>query len=143
MGKPIDGVSAPMMERLVAYDWPGNVRELENIVERAMVLATGRVLELAPDSLLDIGARERAAARSGTAAPAVTAGKPGTAAAGNSETPSLAEVRRQHILRALERCDWVIEGPRGAAQLLGMQPSTLRSRLKKLGLQQRPPGAAP
>jgi formate hydrogenlyase transcriptional activator len=129
MGKPIDGVSGAMMERLVAYDWPGNVRELENVIERAMVLATGPVLDLAPDALLDLAPRGAPRPASPPAPPAPPAG-------------SLAEVRRQHILTALERCNWVIEGPHGAAQLLGMQPSTLRSRLKKLGLRQRPGSAA-
>jgi formate hydrogenlyase transcriptional activator len=130
MGKPIDGVSGSLMERLVAYDWPGNVRELENVIERAMVLATGSVLDLAPDSLLDAAGSSR---RTTGAIAAVAV--PGSFA---PPSASLADVRRQHMLSALERCDWVIEGPRGAAQLLGVQPSTLRSRLKKLGLQQRP-----
>jgi formate hydrogenlyase transcriptional activator len=114
MGKRVDGVSARMMERLQAYDWPGNVRELEHVIERAMVLARQPVLDLTSDALL----------------PAAPAAAPEPAAA----TVSLDDVRRQHMLRALERCDWVIEGPRGAAQLLGMQPSTLRGQLKKLGL---------
>jgi DNA-binding NtrC family response regulator len=129
MGKRIDGVSAAMMERLVAYDWPGNVRELENIVERAMVLAQGTVLELAPDSLLAVAVTERGPLRAST----------GSALKSSPSSASLDELRKQHILDALERCGWVIEGPRGAAQLLGMQPSTLRSRLKKLGLPSRSP----
>jgi transcriptional regulator with GAF, ATPase, and Fis domain len=132
MGKRIDGVAAAMMERLAAYDWPGNVRELENIVERAMVLAQGSVLELAPDSLLAVAASEHHPSSSGT-------GAASKASASDPSPASLDELRKQHILGALERCGWVIEGPRGAAQLLGMQPSTLRSRLKKLGLPSRPP----
>jgi formate hydrogenlyase transcriptional activator len=123
MGKRVEGIAPQAIERLVAYDWPGNVRELENIIERAMVLAKGPLLELAPDSLL-------AAAEPSGSAPAAPSASP---------TPgNLQDVQKQHILRVLERCEWVIEGPRGAAHVLGMQPSTLRSRLKKLGLDTRP-----
>jgi transcriptional regulator with GAF, ATPase, and Fis domain len=99
------------------------VRELQNIIERAMVLTKGPLLELAPDASLAAAEGARATPRRGPA---------------TEPAASLDDVRRLHILSALERCDWVIEGPRGAAALLGLQPSTLRSRLKKLGLQQRP-----
>jgi len=122
MGKPVEGVSRQAIDRLMAYDWPGNVRELENIVERAMVLAQGRLLDLPPDLRL-----APAAEPPGLTLPATTP----------APSVSLQEVQKQHILGALERCQWVIEGPRGAAALLGMQPSTLRSRLKKLGLPSR------
>jgi formate hydrogenlyase transcriptional activator len=124
MGKRIEGVSRQALELLMAYDWPGNVRELENIIERAMVLARGPLLELAPDSLL-AGAEARLGSPQQPARPA-------------AQPRSLEEVQKQHILQALERCAGVIEGPHGAAHLLGMQPSTLRSRLKKLGLHTRP-----
>jgi transcriptional regulator with GAF, ATPase, and Fis domain len=133
MGKHIDAVSSDTMARLTAYDWPGNVRELENIIERAMVLARGPALELPPDCLLDPGPSSVSSGRSSVAVPSDL---PVSAASG-----SLEEVRRQHLVRALEQCDWVIEGPGGAARMLGLQPSTLRSRLKKLGVQQRPPRA--
>jgi formate hydrogenlyase transcriptional activator len=145
MGKRIDGVSRQTMARLAAYDWPGNVRELQNIIERAMVLARGPVLELAPDSLLLSSNGEclmpgAGVAASPAAVPRGPSGSPPSAATPSAapDPASLEEVRRQHILRALERCDWVIEGPSGAARLLGLQPSTLRSRVKRLGLQQRP-----
>ena len=144
MGRRIDAVSAETLDRLTRYDWPGNVRELQNVIERAMVLAKGPVLELAPDSLLAIADDERAASRTvAMPPPPLASDLPGMTAAdvaaGEALAPTrLEEVRKRHILRALERCDWVIEGPRGAAHLLGMQPSTLRSQLKKLGLRQRP-----
>ena len=143
MGKRIDGVSRQAMDQLAAYDWPGNVRELQNIIERAMVLARGPVLELSPDSLRAPSTGERSAAGTGSGeAPASVQPSPPPAGATPSATPgpaSLEEVRRQHLLSVLESCDWVIEGPRGAAHLLGMHPSTLRSRLKKLGLHVRRP----
>jgi transcriptional regulator with GAF, ATPase, and Fis domain len=121
------------MERLSAYDWPGNVRELQNIVERAMVLANGPVLELESDLLLANPPSRRAAEPESVVPPPAAAG-PASDPGGPS---SLEAVGRQHILSVLERCGWVIEGPRGAAVALGLQPSTLRSRLKKLGLQHR------
>ncbi len=145
MGRRIDAVSRQTMERLTAYEWPGNVRELQNIVERAMVLARGPLLELSPDSLLSpstaaVSASHAEIALTPTDASRSAASSPPSAlfAATTRAPASIEDVRRQHILRALERCDWVIEGPNGAAQLLGLQPSTLRSRLKKLGLRQRP-----
>jgi formate hydrogenlyase transcriptional activator len=138
MGKHVDAVSSGAMARLASYDWPGNVRELQNIIERAMVLARGPTLELSPDSLLDAiptgGSRLGGSPASRTQEPPSSV--PEQPAAGGSA--NLDEVRKQHLLRALERCDWVIEGPGGAARLLGLQPSTLRGRLKKLGLHQRP-----
>jgi transcriptional regulator with GAF, ATPase, and Fis domain len=97
------------MEQLTAYSWPGNVRELENIVERAAILAQGPVLE--PEASLF-----------GDAAPA-------------SGSPSaLVDVERGHILSVLQATRGVVEGPRGAAQILGLHPNTLRSRIKKLGI---------
>src|SRR4029453_18627813 len=108
-----------------------------------MVVTRGPLLELAPDSLLVSSNGERSMPGTGVAASPSTAPRspsgPSTSVATSSAAAgaaSLEDVRRQHLLRALERCDWVIEGPSGAARLLGLQPSTLRSRLKKLGLQQ-------
>jgi formate hydrogenlyase transcriptional activator len=139
MGKRLEGISRRSMERLMAYDWPGNVRELQNVIERAAVLATGPVLELGDDALVPAAAHRQsppAAARAERPAAAARA-----AAADNGgqgmQPLNLEEVRKQHIRSILERCDWVIEGPRGAAAALGLHPSTLRSQLKKLGLQQR------
>ena len=112
IGKRVDGVSRKTMERLTAYSWPGNVRELENILERTVILATGPTLELAPDILGGF--------------------VPETAASG----PRLAleDVEREHIQNVLVQTGWVIDGPKGAAILLGLHPNTLRSRLKKLGI---------
>jgi formate hydrogenlyase transcriptional activator len=152
MGKRVDGVSSQTMERLVAYDWPGNVRELQNIIERAMVLTKRPVLELGPEFLLAAQDGQPSVALAATAAPAAIAPTPSSPPgppADDAAVPwapgpaSLDDVSKQHILSVLERCGGVIEGPRGAARLLGLQPSTLRSRLKKLGLQQRPSRATP
>jgi formate hydrogenlyase transcriptional activator len=125
LGKRILGVSRETMERLVAYDWPGNVRELENLMERAVVLASGPVIELGPELVpTDAPARDGVVA---AVAPPVHRGG-----------GSLDSVQRRHIEAVLERTGWVIEGERGAARELGLHPNTLRSRLKKLGL--RRPG---
>jgi formate hydrogenlyase transcriptional activator len=111
------------MDRLIAYDWPGNVRELQNVVERAVVLTPGPVLELDGDLL---GPAKHA---SWTTAAALAPPEP---EAGLAET--LEEVERAHITAALQRSGGVIEGPRGAAGLLRMHPNTLRSRMEKLGI---------
>jgi formate hydrogenlyase transcriptional activator len=121
LGKRIEGVSRPSLERLRAYAWPGNVRELSNVVERAAVLATGPVLEVGADCF-------------------PTAPPPPAAATNGGGT--LEHVSRAHICAVLERTGWVVEGPRGAAAALGVRPSTLRSRMKKLGVR-RPGPASP
>ena len=114
LGKRSLRVPPETLERLLAYDWPGNVRELQNVIERAAVLARGETLEIGAESLEPLST--------------------GSAAAPGASATSLQEVARQHVLSVLERCGWVIDGPEGAAQSLGLSPSTLRSRMKKLGL---------
>src|SRR5262245_3416052 len=125
VGKRIDGISADTLARLRAHDWPGNVRELANVIERAVVLARGPVLEIGADVLPGRGATPRGPAE-GAAPPA--------------GDRTLAEVEREHLLDVLARTRWVIDGPSGAASLLHLRPSTLRSRLKKLGIQRPDPG---
>jgi len=107
MGKSVDAVSGQTMERLKQYPWPGNVRELRNLIERAMIVSIGRSLTI------DL--------------PAVTAGP--------SPVPeTLEEVERKHIRDVLERVHWRISGKQGAAEILGLRPTTLHSRMKKLGI---------
>jgi formate hydrogenlyase transcriptional activator len=122
-GKRVETVSQATMNRLVAYDWPGNVRELQNVVERAVVLTPGPVLELDGDLL-------------GPAPPAsrTTAAAPASPQPGAGLAETLEEVERAHITAALQRSGGIIEGPRGAAGLLRLHPNTLRSRMEKLGL---------
>ncbi len=125
IGRTVEGVSRESLERLMAYPWPGNVRELENVVERALVLSRGGVLDIGPDQLPSV---------------------PGTALAGDAVLPSampvaasgtLEEVERSYIAATLLKTGWVVEGPNGAARLLNMHPNTLRSRMKKLGIERR------
>jgi formate hydrogenlyase transcriptional activator len=116
LGKPLADVSPAFLEQAISYDWPGNVRELENVVERAAVLARGERLEVGEPL---VAGPVGPAAKSGTARPTLGA---------------LEVVERNHILSVLEQTQWAIEGERGAARILGLNPSTLRGRLRKLGL---------
>jgi formate hydrogenlyase transcriptional activator len=123
------------MARLEAYPWPGNIRELENVVERAMIVSDGPVLEI-DDRLLmlkPVPGRNVGAS--------VSDRQPQPAGLAREETPqpepsslTLGELERRQIEETLERCGWVIEGARGAAVSLGLHPNTLRSRMKRLGI---------
>jgi len=102
-------LSQESMECLIRYAWPGNVRELQNVIERAVILARSPVVTVELQSVTNVP-------------PA------------SESTANLLEMERRHILRVLENTRWRIYGPHGAAAQLGMNPSTLRSRMKKLGL---------
>ena len=118
LGKPITSVSSETMRRLTEYGWPGNVRELQNVIERAVVLSSGPSLDL------DFDLAGKGPARTQT----VAAPEPqGSGAA-------LVDMERRHILEVLAQTKGVIEGPDGAARILALHPSTLRSRMKKLGI---------
>ena len=125
IGRTITGVPAEEMERLVRYPWPGNVRELENVIERAVILSAGPQLVVGPE-LVPMAAALAAAGRP-AAPPAAAPSAPG-------DTAALQEVDRRHIIAVLQRTGWRIDGPNGAARLLNMNPSTLRSRMQKLGI---------
>jgi formate hydrogenlyase transcriptional activator len=130
IGRTVDGVSRESLDRLAAYAWPGNVRELENVIERALVLSHGGVLD-ASQGLVPGG--------SASVAPltAITPSQGRVAAPVGESSPGgrLDDVERAHIAATLEQTGWVIEGPRGAARILDLHPNTLRSRMKKLGLE--------
>ena len=117
LGKSIDAISTRMIRHLQAKSWPGNIRELEGFVERSLVSAAGSVLTLG--KLDEVGLEVD------------RAGSPMDSAS----ITNLRDVERQHILEVLNGCRWVIGGDDGAAALLGMPPSTLRSRMKKLGIE--------
>ncbi len=115
-GKNIKKIPAKTMNALENYDWPGNVRELMNIVERAVIVSEGPELRLAEkiDEVRTIHPHR----------------------AGEEEekrsSRSLSAMEREHILKSLQETGWRIEGPSGAARLLGINPSTLRARMEKL-----------
>jgi DNA-binding NtrC family response regulator len=125
IGRRISRVPEPTMRRLAEYPWPGNIRELENVIERAVILSAGPELNAMPD----LPAAARAAIVADRSPPG-----PG---AGNGGAP-LEEVERCHIVAVLKQSGWRIEGATGAARLLNVNPSTLRSRMKKLGIQRSP-----
>jgi formate hydrogenlyase transcriptional activator len=112
MNKSIDQIPIETMNALVRYRWPGNVRELQNFIERAVILSPHSVLRAPVGELEPFNAfPERDVLISG-----------------------LAEVERDHIVRALDASNWVIGGPNGAAERLGMKRTTLVSRMQKLGI---------
>ena len=126
IGRKITRIQRETMERLTSYNWPGNVRELENVIERAVILSRGIELEVAPGVLSE------------TAVVALQQSPVPRAAQEESEVPSpqsIDQVERNHILEVLMQTNWRIEGTDGAAALLKLNPSTLRSRMKKLGVQ--------
>jgi formate hydrogenlyase transcriptional activator len=127
IGRSVDSVSRESLDRLAGYSWPGNVRELENVIERALVLSHGGVLDAAL-GLVPVAPP----AASGAQPVASVLVSPATSPAGR-----LDDVERAHIAATLDKTGWVIEGPRGAAKILDLHPNTLRSRMKKLGLQRR------
>jgi transcriptional regulator with GAF, ATPase, and Fis domain len=108
--KRVEVVPDTVIRALESYEWPGNIRELENVIQRAIILSPGRTLEL-KDAWL-----------------------PPTDSVPAAVATTLVEVERRHILHILDACRWRIEGNGGAAQLLAMKSSTLRSRMLKLGI---------
>lgn len=116
MGKDISGIAKRDLQRLCDYNWPGNVRELKHVIERSVILSEGGLLRVG-----DL-----------------------TGESHHDKAPekflSLLEMERSHILAAMSRCQWKVSGKGGAAELLGLKPTTLYSKLKKLGVnrQNRP-----
>ena len=108
LGKRIETIPQQNMQALLQYPWPGNVRELRNVVERAMILANG------PRLTIEVP----------TATPARTAGR----------SAKLVDVEKEHIRSVLESAGWRIRGAGGAAERLGLRPTTLETRMAKLGL---------
>jgi chemotaxis protein methyltransferase CheR len=134
-GRRVVGCAPGVRDTFAGYDWPGNVRELQNVIERAMISSPGDKLVI--DWELRGHARAGAAVagrNAGSVAGPVSAdlASPPPAAAANGDT--LVEVERQHIIAVLKRTAGIVEGPKGAAKLLDMKPSTARYRMKKLGI---------
>ena len=109
LGKEVDTIPQQTMSALQHYAWPGNIRELANVIERAVITAQDRVLRI--DIPLEIA----------------------PAAVGAEDKP-LEDIERAYILHILAKTAWKVEGSRGAAAILGLHPSTLRSRMQKLGI---------
>ena len=114
MGKSIKNIPKKTMDQLQGYHWPGNVRELKNVIERGMIMSTGSTLKIDPNRAEDI----------------VT-----------GDNMSLEEVEREHIKQVLQSTGWRVSGKNGAARILGLKDSTLRSRMIKLGISRPLPAA--
>ncbi|HSB09884.1 MAG TPA: sigma 54-interacting transcriptional regulator [Blastocatellia bacterium] len=112
MKRQIEKIPAEAMARLTAYNWPGNIRELQNLIERAVILTRGSVLEI------PLGELKQSAKPSND----------------QSNSSTLEAVEREHILRILDEANWVIAGPTGAAARLGLNRTTLNNRMRKLGI---------
>jgi PAS domain S-box-containing protein len=110
LGRSIEAVSPDSMARLSSYSWPGNVRELANVIERAIINSRGRVLHIGEDL---------------SQSPKADA---------TDKVKTLEELEREYIRQILGDLNWRIDGPNGAARILGMNPSTLRSRIAKLDI---------
>jgi len=98
------------MDALMHYSWPGNIRELRNVIEHAMILSSGKTLNVEPPTGVPLG---------------------------QSGSSTLQDVERTHIIEVLERTDWHISGKNGAAEILGMKRTTLQSKMKALGINKK------
>jgi len=124
--KVIDTIPSEAMSTLMRYPWPGNIRELQNVIERAVILTTGPILQVQSDEL-----------RAPENLPAIPSSEPmlQVPAGGNRNIRTLLDdTERQQILAALEQSNWIVGGRNGAAARLGMKRSTLQSRMQKLGI---------
>ena len=110
IGKKIETISPHNMNRLIEYDWPGNVRELENVIERAIIISSTKTLTL-DDSFLKTDSNRK-----------------------SNGFHSLEEIERDYIIEVLNSTKWRVSGPKGAAKILGLVPSTLEYRMKKLNI---------
>jgi PAS domain S-box-containing protein len=134
IGKHMDGAGPRVIRDFQEYAWPGNIRELENVLERAVILATGTTLDIVPDLLPAETPAGAVAERANTDVAAPDSLAPAAPTRVPEEPQSLAAVERNHILSVLKQTDWVIDGPHGAAKILGLHPNTLRNRMKKLDI---------
>ncbi|HTV56228.1 MAG TPA: sigma 54-interacting transcriptional regulator [Terriglobia bacterium] len=126
MNKRIDAIPSKTLQALTCYHWPGNIRELQNVIERAVILSIGPVLNVPLSELKQVGVNGQAI---------------------SLRQDTLEEAQRKHILEALDDTGWVLGGPNGAAARLGLKRSTLQFRMRKIGIsrtsQSRPKGITP
>lgn len=124
MNKTVDSISEEAMRILSSYHWPGNIRELQNVIERAVILCQGSELQV--DSVL----RESMSRRSDEQLRAAANDPDGTV----FSKDEIDRLERRNILAALEKTSWKIYGPGGAAEMLGVKPTTLAARVTRMGL---------
>jgi formate hydrogenlyase transcriptional activator len=109
MRRPIPTIPPEAIQAMMDHSWPGNVRELQNFIERAVIISENEVLRLPPF-------------------------EPKRSTFSSDRGNTLTEVERDHILRVLDETGWVLGGPAGAAQHLGLKRTTLISKMKRLGI---------
>lgn len=115
MGRDIKNIPKKVVDALMQYDWPGNIRELENRIERALITTRGNTLQYGEwIPTFDPGAQN---------------------ASGDSVILKMEDVEKEHIVRILNKTNWKVSGEKGAAKILGLNPNTLYSRMKKLGIE--------
>lgn len=119
IGRKITQVPDNVIDSLMAYDWPGNIRELENIIERAMILSRNGVLEYGEW----IPTEKVHASENGK----------------TTSSSKLEDVEKEHIIETLKKTGWKVSGEKGAAKILGLNPTTLEARMKKLGIKREAP----
>jgi transcriptional regulator with GAF, ATPase, and Fis domain len=112
IGKKIEIVPKNVLNKLLEYRWPGNVRELESIIERAVIISQGNTLEILDRFDMTCVKEEQT----------------------SQDVKALVELEHDHVLQVLKKTGWRIEGKNGAAVLLGLNPSTLRARMRKYGI---------
>jgi transcriptional regulator with GAF, ATPase, and Fis domain len=114
IGKKVTNVSPKVMQGLMDYNWPGNIRELENLIERALILSPGSTLEYGDWVPVEKGGVKES---NGKLAP-----------------QKMEDVEKEHIIETLKKVNWKVSGEKGAAKILGLNPTTLEARMKKLGI---------
>ena len=133
LGKVIDTIPSDTMTVLRRYPWPGNIRELQNVIERAVILSNSPVLTIRTEDL-------RPSTQAASSMPATNGRVPVPPATRHIRT-TLEETERQEILNALQKANWIVAGPDGAAARLGLKRSTLQSRMQRLGIRVSRTGA--
>jgi formate hydrogenlyase transcriptional activator len=127
MNKKIETISSETLKQMRQYRWPGNIRELQNVIERAVILSVGPVLNV---PLGEIQSRHSPTAVNRDE----DLDKDPGSTTRQDIRDVLEETERKHILSVLAQTNWVVAGPNGAATRLGMKRSTLQLRMRKLGL---------
>jgi formate hydrogenlyase transcriptional activator len=113
MGRRMDSIPKHCMDQMLQYDWPGNIRELEHLIERSLIISEGSSFTLGDQ---------------------LKSSSPAASFSNKGSENDLASIERDHIMQVLRMTEWKIEGPGGAATILNLHPSTLRFRIKKLGI---------
>jgi transcriptional regulator with GAF, ATPase, and Fis domain len=126
MGKTISVIPRETMEALKRHPWPGNIRELRNVIERAMIVTQGRALEVELPFLSTAASSAPASSQSSEFGPQPSA-----------DGGTLDETQRRHILAVLQKTGWRVSGKNGAAEILGLKPTTLESRMARLGIKRQ------